>query len=116
MVDLNDPVLQKISVVVPGEFREALADAGTGVWLWDIAADQIDFSAGMVALTGMSELNGGRRDEVLAGLIHPEDISKIQDSTRRLFDGAKSYETLCRMQHNSGHYIWAYTHGTLVRG
>ena len=115
MGDLNDPVLQKISIVVPGEFSEALADAGAGVWLWDIVADRIDVSLGMVALTGMPELNGGRRDEVLAGLIHPEDISKIRESTARLFDGAKNYETLCRMRHSSGHYIWVNTHGTLVR-
>ena len=111
----DDPVFRKITDLVPQEFTKALAEAGTGLWLWDIKADQLDLSQGMIHLTGMEELRSGHRMEVLHGLMHPDDIETIQATTRRLFEGGKRYETLCRMRHHSGHYAWANTYGSLVR-
>ena len=111
----DDPVFQRITELVPQEFTRALAAAGTGLWLWDIKADQLDLSQGMVHLTGMEELRSGHRMDVLNEFMHPDDIETIKATTRRLFEEGKSYETLCRMRHNSGHYAWANTYGSLVR-
>ncbi|TLP67152.1 response regulator [Parasedimentitalea maritima] len=116
-VDQNqdDPVFQKITELVPQEFTKALTDAGIGLWLWDVKADQLDVSRGMVQLTGLKQLYRGSRLDVLRDLIHPEDVETIQASTRRLFEDGLPYETLCRMRHSSGHFVWANTYGSLVR-
>jgi len=111
----DDPIFRKITELMPQEFTKALADAGTGLWLWDIKADQLDLSHGMIQLTGMEQLQGRSRADVLRGLLHPKDMETIQESTRRLLEKGDSYETLYRMRHNSGHYVWANTFGSLVR-
>lgn len=111
----DDPVFRRITELVPQEFTKSLADAGIGLWLWDIKADQLDVSHGLVELTGLEQLYSGNRRDVLLDLIHSNDIDSVQEATRRLFDDGVPYETLCRMRHRSGHYTWANTHGSLVR-
>lgn len=112
--DPSDPVLDKIIGLAQGELTELLDQSNIGLWLWDVAADSLELSQGMVRLTGFGSLDGVTRQEVLSGLLHPEDLEQTADATRRLFEHGESYETICRMRHVSGRYSWALTKGAVV--
>ncbi|MEP2718736.1 PAS domain-containing protein [Pseudophaeobacter sp.] len=110
----HDPIFGKIVELARGELITAIDRSNIGLWLWDIDNDIIETSQGMLRLTGFDTLPGMTRGEVLSWLLHPDDIERTRDATRRLFDSGESYETLCRMRHASGRYSWALTRGTLV--
>lgn len=110
----RDPIFGKIVELAQGELITAVDRSNIGLWLWDIDNDIVETSQGMLRLTGFDNLPGETRGEVLTWLLHPDDIERTRDATRRLFDSGESYETLCRMRHVSGRYSWALTNGTLV--
>jgi PAS domain S-box-containing protein len=111
----SDILAERIGTLFPREFTEGLAVSNVGYWLWDVKQDVFEVSQSMLHLTGRPELNFATRREFLEELMHPDDMAQVLAATSRLLNGRRSYETLTRMKHTGGHYVWASTKAILVR-
>ncbi len=88
--------------------RHALIDAASSEGLWDFSFDdnRLFVSERWKAMMGYSHLGP---DEVVdwRGMVHPDDLSRVQDAMFRHSSGALPiFESVHRMRHSSGEYRW----------
>ncbi|PYG28843.1 PAS domain-containing protein [Pelagimonas varians] len=106
---------EKIGTRFPEAFSDGLTESGIGFWLWDVKNDVLEVSPSLLNLTGYSALELGTREQFLNTLIHSDDLEKVLNTTRHYFAQGGRYETLCRMRHKTGHYVWINTKGRVIR-
>ena len=95
-------------------WKRALDAAGHAVWDWDILGGTVEFSV------SWHELLGYRPGELSNSLsewetrIHPDDLEETLARIRAHLDGrARHYESVHRMRHRAGHWVWILDRGLI---
>jgi PAS domain S-box-containing protein len=96
-------------------WRLALEAVGDGVWDWDIASDDVYFSARWKAMLGYDENElTGRLDE-WKSRIHPDDLENvIADVKKLLSEENRFYINEHRVKCRDGVYKWVLDRGVVV--
>ncbi|HXC60530.1 MAG TPA: EAL domain-containing protein [Steroidobacteraceae bacterium] len=90
------------------EERNALVDAASNDGLWDFNFDTNDLylSPRWKAMMGYEDIGP---DEIVdwRGMVHPDDLSRVQDAMFKHVSGAVPlFESVHRMRHRNGEYRW----------
>jgi PAS domain S-box-containing protein len=95
--------------------RQALAEADTWVWAWDIASDELTEIGGSLEALGWSSEQIGRRQADWDRLIHPEDLAANMESYERHARGdTAGYDSIYRVRTAAGGWRWMHECGRIV--
>jgi diguanylate cyclase (GGDEF)-like protein/PAS domain S-box-containing protein len=103
--------LERLSIVArlaEIEERDALADAAANDGLWDFNFDtnELYLSPRWKAMLGYED-TGPTGVIDWRGLVHPDDLSRVQDSIQKHVSGAAPiFDSVHRMRHCNGEYRW----------
>jgi PAS domain S-box-containing protein len=94
---------------------EALVGAGTSVWSWDVAEDQLSGMDGSVALLGYQPGDLPHTQQAWDTLIHPEDLPANEAAYQAHAAGETSaYESEYRAFAKDGRWRWLAERGRIV--
>ena len=99
------------------EERYALAAqaANDGLWDWDLAADQLRFSARWKEMLGFEEYEVDEDPKEWFDRIHPDDRANVEERLEaHLKDGIPNFQSEYRMLHKDGTYRWMLARGVAV--
>lgn len=87
-----------------------------GIWEWDLKTKQFRLNARMLSIIGdtsskTTSVFGLRQ---LVELIHPEDLSSIEESIQAHLTDHHPFKVEFRLRKNSGRYIWVKASGSAV--
>jgi diguanylate cyclase (GGDEF)-like protein/PAS domain S-box-containing protein len=103
--------LERLSIVArlaEIEERDALADAAANDGLWDFNFDtnELYLSPRWKAMLGYED-TGPTGVIDWRGLVHPDDLSRVQDAIQKHVSGAAPiFDSVHRMRHCNGEYRW----------
>jgi PAS domain S-box-containing protein len=99
------------------EERLARAVRGTrdGPWEYEVATDAYWLTPFFMELIGYEHGELPPTREVMAGLIHPDDIEMQQQAFKRHLAGAGPYDVEFRVRTKTGDYRWFRSRGTCER-
>ncbi|QSX33646.1 EAL domain-containing protein [Shewanella avicenniae] len=86
-----------------------------GLWDWDIVKGRVFFSNRWKEILGYSPTELDPDAKVWRQLLHPEDKAIAFEVLQEYLDGkADEYDSLHRLQHKDGHYLWVKNRGMIV--
>jgi len=88
-------------------FTLAMACMSDGVWDWWVDTGKVYFSPRYKAMLGYS---GAEFPDLFSSFqdhVHPEDVTPTLDLAQRFIDDPTiEFDTVLRMRHRDGHYLW----------
>jgi len=97
--------------------RLTLEAAKCGIWDWDIPNDRVTCSERIYQLHGLSPEGFGGRAEDFLRVIHPEDVSRVDEAIRRALEERADYGVEYRVIHPAtGEMRWVWTNGQVLFG
>ena len=102
--------------LIENEERLRLAtQAGkVGVWDWDIKANRVEWTEALYEIHGLRKDEFAGTVEGFAGLIHPEDRSKVQESIERSLKTGEPYNSEFRTVRPDGELRWLITNARVL--
>lgn len=95
--------------------HEVLGVTRQGVWEYDAALDTVYHSPHWKAILGYTNEEVGNQLSEWLGRIHPDDIERVRSEMFRHWDGLTPfYESLHRIRHKDGHYLWVQDRGQVM--
>ncbi|WP_052074812.1 putative bifunctional diguanylate cyclase/phosphodiesterase [Shewanella mangrovi] len=86
-----------------------------GLWDWDIVKGKVFFSSRWKEILGFSPTELDADFSTWRQQLHPEDQSAALEVLQDYLDGkADEYDSLHRLQHKDGHYVWVKSRGMIV--
>jgi len=84
-----------------------------GTWEWNCQTGQLRVNERWAQIVGYTrEELAPITPQTFLGLVHPDDLARSDELLREHLDGRSSqYESLCRMRHKSGRWIWVQDRG-----
>jgi len=117
--DSENPTAARLAAMLAEQeerFRLAIACMGDGLWDWRMDADVVYFSARYKAMLGYAETQFPNRLDSFTAHLHPDDRPAVMDLARRFIEGAThEFDTVFRMRHRSGHYLWIRSRAVAAR-
>ncbi|GAB4291468.1 MAG: hypothetical protein Kow0096_05680 [Thiohalomonadaceae bacterium] len=108
-VDISD------RVAAEQRLEMALSGADLGLWDWHIPNDHVTFNARWAAMLGYRPDEIGPDISTWKRLIHPDDMTAIDEALQRHFRGETPlYETEHRLRHKDGHWVWVLDRGKVM--
>ena len=96
-------------------WRFALEGAGDAVWDWNAETERTYFSQRWREMLGLSPEDVGDDWRAWARRVHPEDKRRVLTALQEHIDGhSEVYETVHRVRHAAGHYLWLRDRGKAV--
>lgn len=98
--------------------RLALVIQGSsdGIWDWDVATNEVYFSARWKAMLGYSDHEVPNHFSSWERLLNPDDRERALASVRAYLDGQTStFELEHRLRHKDGSYRWILSRGVALR-
>ena len=93
----------------------ALEGADSGVWDWNIPAEDVYYSPRLISMLGYEPQEFGRQPTEWSGRIHPDDLPGVLVKLRQHLAGQKPhYLAECRMRCKDGSYKWILDRGKVV--
>jgi two-component system, sensor histidine kinase len=105
-------------------YRRILNGLNDGVWDYHVPTDRITFSGSYETLLGLDIKELDDDHEGFTRFIHPDDLPNLRESLNEYLNNPSGcYESIFRVQHKDGHWVWilsrgisvADTNGTIVR-
>jgi PAS domain S-box-containing protein len=97
--------------------EETLAALGSkvGVWRWNFAGDVVAWSDRMIEIHGLSADTFVPSSDFFFQLVHPDDVSTVQQSIQAHLEQGAPFRSVFRVRHGDGKYIYCRTEGTAIR-
>lgn len=96
-------------------WRLALEAAGDGVWDWDLAHGQADFSTGWKAMLGYAPDEIENDLEEWKKRVHPEDLARVMQDLGEHFSGKRDvYANEHRLLCKDGRWKWILDRGMVI--
>lgn len=108
---------ENIEELKSSEFRWkfAIEGAGDGVWDWNIATDEAQFSKRWKEMLGYEESENLSLGKHWADLIHPDDRAYVNETLENYLNGKFDiYIVEFRMRCKDGNYKWVLARGMVV--
>ena len=96
-------------------FDTALTRGRCGLWDWNLSRGQIYWSSSMYGLLGMDEKNQMLGFSQVADMVHPADADLFELANEVLVENRDSVDSVFRMKHENGKWIWVRTRVELVQ-
>lgn len=97
-------------------FRHVARATADAIWDWDIAADSVWWSDGMVALFGVAMDSGADSKTSWSSRLHPDDRARVVDSIHAAVAGrGDAWREEYRFQRGDGRYAHVLDRGYIVR-
>lgn len=115
--NLEHRVLEQSAALFKSEerFNLAMQGANDGLWDWDIADKSAYFSPRWKAMLGYSESEIKGTVKEWRKRLHPDDFRKVLSHMRNHLNGqTDSYESIHRIKHKNGDYLWVLDRGRAV--
>jgi len=112
--NLENRVKEKTEALFKSEerFDLAMQGANDGLWDWNITESTSYFSPRWKAMLGWEEFEIGDSPKEWRSRIHKDDRRKVLSVMRSHLDGlTKSYESIHRIRHKNGDYLWVLDRG-----
>ncbi|MCH1929814.1 EAL domain-containing protein [Shewanella sp. A25] len=114
---VHDRLCRVVKQLNDSELRWLFAVEGSrnGIWDWDLSTGELFLSDRWKEMVGYQpdELDGVF--QTWEARLHPEDKQAVLDSLDNYISGkAKSFESVHRLMHRDGHYVWVLDRGMLV--
>jgi len=98
------------------QFNLAMQGASDGLWDWNIKKNTVYFAPRWKAIVGYAENELPGTFDTWAQLLHPDDkVAVTQQLTDCLEQNYCAYESIQRLRHRQGHYLWVMSRGICVR-
>jgi len=96
-------------------WRFALEGAGDGVWDWNAETERTYFSEQWLKMLGLRPEDVGDDWRAWVRRVHPDDKRRVLTALQQHIDGHSDvYETVHRVRHADGHYLWLRDRGKAV--
>lgn len=96
-------------------FELAMRGANDGVWDWDMETNHVYFSPRFKAIVGCIEEAFTEKFSEWKQRIHPDDVEEVMATLNSyLIKGIDGYQSIHRLRHKQGHYIWCLMRGVAV--
>jgi len=93
-------------------FDLAMRGTSDGLWDWNLETNEIYYSPRWKSMLGYEEHEIPNLVSEWTRLLHPEDVQQSIENTQAYFERRiPTYETIFRMQHKQGHYVWILSRG-----
>ncbi len=91
--------------------------ASLGAWEWDLQTNRTVFNQTWATMIGYTLEELAPYDYTTwERLVHPEDITKARQALTQCIDGISDhYESVFRMRHKAGHWIWILDRGRVMQ-
>jgi PAS domain S-box-containing protein/putative nucleotidyltransferase with HDIG domain len=77
-----------------------------GTWDWDVRSGNTVFSPRYYAMLGYEPDDFSQTHDAFTGLLHPEDVERVQRDIRQTLDAGRGFEIEFRMRTKSGEWCW----------
>ena len=89
--------------------------ANDGIWEWNLASGEVDYSLRWKGLLGLSDARVGTIED-WRGMLHPEDRAAVMLAIEQHLSGQTQYfDKEYRLRHGDGHFRWVHSRGTAIR-
>lgn len=96
-------------------WKFALEGAGEGVWDWNIARNEVQYSRRWKEILGFAENEIGNQVAEWSRRLHPDDQARTWDSTRAHLEGlTPDYQSEHRLRCSNGEWKWVLERGMVV--
>jgi two-component system cell cycle sensor histidine kinase/response regulator CckA len=86
-----------------------------GLWEWDLVSDRLMWSEEVYRQFGYTRENFRGKGEDLRRRIHPEDVDRMEEATRRVIAGGSDFDMQFRVLRPDGSVAWVESHGVMIR-
>ena len=96
--------------------RLSVAAANVGLWDWDLATNQVFYSAEWKRQIGYRDEEIPNRFEEWQSRVHPDDLEPTLGKIRSFLAQTQgAHQVEFRFRHKDGSYRWIYTHADVLR-
>jgi len=96
---------------------QAARAGNVGLWDWDLATNEVRYSAEWKRQIGYQEHEIGDDFEEWRSRVHPDDLkSTLEQIQRCIAEARQDYEVEFRFRHKDGSYHWILACGSVLRG
>ena len=89
--------------------------ANDGIWEWNLASGEVDYSLRWKGLLGLSDARVGTIED-WRGMLHPEDRAAVMLAIEQhLSEQTQYFDKEYRLRHGDGHFRWVHSRGTAIR-
>jgi PAS domain S-box-containing protein len=92
----------------------ALEATTDGIWDWDIPTGEAVFSPRFYTMLGYEPYEFPQNYASFRGLVHPDDIDRVEHRVREYMERGGVYAIELRMSSRSGDWVWVLTRGKVV--
>jgi two-component system cell cycle sensor histidine kinase PleC len=104
-----------IEDTVRSRIDTALNSGRCGLWDWDLASGRVFWSQSMFDILGLPPHDKLLGFGEISGFVHPEDVQLYELATKLADAGSSSIDSVFRMRHASGNWVWLRARCELVR-
>ncbi len=116
---LRDITERKLAENLLFESQQRLAlateSAHIGIWDWNVAANELQWDAQMVALYGIREQDFSGAYDAWKNGLHPEDRERVEADINAAFQGSRDFDTQFRVVWPTGEVRHIEAHATVQR-
>jgi len=109
--------LRQQAVIAQNEERLnlALSAVSDGVWDWHVDTGEVFFSASWYTMLGFEPGELPQAYETWAGLIHPEEMSWVEQVIERHLESREPFSIEYRMRTKEGGWVWVLDRGQVIQ-
>jgi len=118
LVRLRESKIEADAALVENQHRFDMAFAGArcGIWDWDLTTNRIYWSSAMFDMVGLKQPSKRLTPNEVKALTHPDDIDAIDDIMDAAARPSRSYDTVFRLRHAEGGWVWMHAKGQVWGG
>lgn len=116
MIDYtNNRYIEQKLTDTNNQMRLLLEASGLGTWDWNIVLDTNKVNRRWCEMLGMDVENFDASSRYWRQLVHPADLKRVSDELNAHLKGeTQVYNTVYRMRHADGDWVWIETYGKVV--
>jgi two-component system cell cycle sensor histidine kinase PleC len=118
LVRLRESKIEADAALIENQHRFDMAFAGArcGIWDWDLTANRIYWSSAMFDMVGLKQPSKRLTPTEIKALAHPDDAGAIDDIMGAAARPSRSYDTVFRLRHADGSFVWMHAKGQVWGG